>query len=164
MKKTLALMVGVLVLGAAFAAAQETTQTTAQERSQVKTELKAQTKAQAKTQTKSEFRLRNGIAFIDENGDGINDLARDADSDGIPNCQDPDWVKPADGTGYQAKNRNGQPEGTDMTQGQKAGKQTKSGFGKGSFRSGGTGAARTAGAGTCDGTGPKGSSQRKGRR
>lgn len=38
--------------------------------------------------------------FIDENADGINDLARDADNDGIPNCIDPDWVRPQDGTGY----------------------------------------------------------------
>jgi hypothetical protein len=38
--------------------------------------------------------------FIDENGDGINDLARDADNDGIPNCVDPDWVRPLDGSGY----------------------------------------------------------------
>jgi hypothetical protein len=39
--------------------------------------------------------------FIDEDGDGFNDLAPDADGDGIPNGQDPDWVKPEDGTGYQ---------------------------------------------------------------
>lgn len=26
---------------------------------------------------------------------------RDADGDGIPNCLDPDWVRPLDGTGYQ---------------------------------------------------------------
>jgi hypothetical protein len=34
--------------------------------------------------------LRRG--FIDEDGDGINDLAADSDGDGIPNCQDPDYV------------------------------------------------------------------------
>lgn len=42
--------------------------------------------------------------FIDEDGDGINDLARDADHDGIPNCVDPDWVRPLDGTGYMHRN------------------------------------------------------------
>lgn len=37
--------------------------------------------------------------FIDENGDGYNDLAPDADGDGIPNGLDPDYVRPLDGTG-----------------------------------------------------------------
>ena len=37
--------------------------------------------------------------FIDEDGDGFNDLAPDADGDGIPNGLDPDYVKPEDGTG-----------------------------------------------------------------
>jgi len=41
--------------------------------------------------------------FIDEDGDGFNDLAPDADGDGIPNGLDPDYVKPADGTGNQFK-------------------------------------------------------------
>ena len=38
--------------------------------------------------------------FVDENGDGINDLAPDADGDGIPNGEDEDYVRPANGTGY----------------------------------------------------------------
>lgn len=37
-------------------------------------------------------------AFIDENGDGFNDLAPDADGDGIPNGLDSDFVKPSDGS------------------------------------------------------------------
>ncbi|MHB8078537.1 MAG: hypothetical protein ACYDIE_04705 [Candidatus Krumholzibacteriia bacterium] len=37
--------------------------------------------------------------FIDENGDGYNDLAPDADGDGIPNGLDPDYAPPLDGTG-----------------------------------------------------------------
>lgn len=40
-------------------------------------------------------------SFIDENGDGFNDLAPDADGDGIPNGLDPDYVRPQDGTGAQ---------------------------------------------------------------
>lgn len=208
MKKMFIVAVGFLILGLAFAAAQDKAQTQTREKSQVKTQIKAQ----AKTQTKSEFRLRNRIAFIDENGDGINDAAKDTDGDGIPNCQDPnwarpqdgtgakaqarkgagdgtagakagnayqlardddgdgipngqdpDWVKPQDGTGYQAQHKIGQAAGTGMIQGQKAGKIAKSGFGKGSFRSGGTSAARSSGTGVCDGTGPKGKGQRKGR-
>lgn len=39
--------------------------------------------------------------FIDENGDGFNDLAPDADGDGIPNGLDPDYVRPLDGSGAQ---------------------------------------------------------------
>ena len=39
--------------------------------------------------------------FVDEDGDGFNDLAPDADGDGIPNGLDPDYVRPEDGTGNQ---------------------------------------------------------------
>jgi hypothetical protein len=39
--------------------------------------------------------------FIDEDGDGFNDLAPDDDGDGIPNGLDPDYVRPEDGTGRQ---------------------------------------------------------------
>ncbi len=58
--------------------------------------------------------------------DGINENAPDADGDGIPNGQDPDYVRPLDG----------------------------SGSGAGSVSGTGTGT------GVCDGTGPKGASQR----
>ena len=37
--------------------------------------------------------------FVDENGDGFNDLAPDADGDGIPNAYDEDFVAPQDGSG-----------------------------------------------------------------
>lgn len=44
----------------------------------------------------------NGVCqFIDEDGDGFNDLAPDADGDGIPNGMDEDFVKPEDGSGNQ---------------------------------------------------------------
>ncbi len=44
--------------------------------------------------------LGDGICnFIDEDGDGYNDLAPDADGDGIPNGLDPDYVPAMDGTG-----------------------------------------------------------------
>jgi|GEM_PF-3261487 len=44
-----------------------------------------------------------GRGFVDEDGDGVNDLARDHDDDGLPNGKDPDWVKnKRDGTGAQA--------------------------------------------------------------
>ena len=37
--------------------------------------------------------------FIDENGDGFNDLAPDDDGDGIPNGMDPDWRPQGHGRG-----------------------------------------------------------------
>jgi hypothetical protein len=44
----------------------------------------------------------NGVCqFIDEDGDGFNDLAPDADGDGIPNGMDEDYVRPEDGEGNQ---------------------------------------------------------------
>lgn len=43
--------------------------------------------------------IQHGEKFVDANGDGYNDLAPDADGDGIPNGQDPDFVKPQDGSG-----------------------------------------------------------------
>lgn len=47
----------------------------------------------------------NGVCqFIDLDGDGFNDLAPDADGDGIPNGLDPDYVRPEDGTGNQNMN------------------------------------------------------------
>jgi len=162
MKKITALAVGLLVFGFAFAAARDKTQS--QEQAQVKAQTKAQTKTAVQTQTKSEFSHQYRIAFIDENGDGINDLAKDADGDGIPNGQDPDWVKPQDGTGYQEQHKNGQSDKAGMGQGRKSGQSAKASFGKGSFRTGMQGAGRTTGAGVCDGTGPKGTAQRKGRR
>ena len=48
---------------------------------------------------------KKGRGFVDDNGDGINDLARDHDGDGVPNGQDSDWVKSKrDGTGNKQGN------------------------------------------------------------
>lgn len=204
MKKLVALTVVFLFLGAVFAAAQEANQTQVQEKARVETQLKGRDQAGAKSrnraQVKSEFRQRNRVAFVDENGDGINDLARDADGDGVPNCQDPDWTRPLDGSGYRAQagkggtgtatgsgyahrltrddDGDGVPNGQDPDwvrpadgtgyQAQhrlgQAGRPDKAGFGKGAFRSGASSAARASGTGVCDGAGPKGTAQRKGRR
>lgn len=54
----------------------------------------------AETQPLTRKGILQRYGFIDENGDGINDLARDSDNDGVPNCIDPDWVRPQNGTGY----------------------------------------------------------------
>lgn len=141
MKKILAIMVGILLAGSTASMAQD----------------KSQEKARAKVQ-KKDFR------FIDENGDGIADVIRDHDGDGIPNGQDPDWTRPGDGTGYQVQNRHG--KGTDGAgrSGLQAGQANRASFGKGSFRGGQAGSPGLgAGTGLCDGAGPKGRMIRRGR-
>ncbi len=60
----------------------------------------ADEKASSSNQQPGPKAILQQFGFVDEDGDGINDLARDADNDGIPNCTDPDWTRPQDGTGY----------------------------------------------------------------
>ena len=43
--------------------------------------------------------VEHGKKFVDVNGDGYNDNAKDDDGDGIPNGQDPDYVKTGAGKG-----------------------------------------------------------------
>ncbi len=100
---------------------------------------------------------KSGKAFVDLNGDGICDNFQtgygfDNDGDGIPNGQDPDYVKPMDGSGKKFMHGN----------------MSKNNVGKGAFGPGdgtgnsgigpkdGTGYGSGFGTGTCDGTGPKG--------
>jgi hypothetical protein len=73
------------------------------------------------------------MSFVDENGDGI------------PNGQDPDFVRSQDGSGQ--KNRNGNGQGKSMK-----GAGNGSGVGTGS------------GTGNCDSTGPKGNQKRGGKK
>lgn len=117
--------------------------------SQMQTPEKVQQRAGRMVQTR--------LLFVDENGDGICDFARDHDNDGIPNCQDPDWERPQDGTG----NMNGKSDqsgsgqfrnGSGNLGGHSWGKHDF-GQNQGSF-----------GGGICDGTGPKGKNNRGGRR
>lgn len=51
-----------------------------------------------------------GGGFSDADGDGLND--RDADGDGIPNGQDPDYVRPQDGSGAGSGDGTGVCDGT----------------------------------------------------
>lgn len=115
----------------------------------------------------------HGAGFVDENGDGYNDNAPDADGDGIPNGMDPDYSplnpdnskrngfidEDGDGINDRLQDFDGdgipncedpdwvKPEdGTGYKFGQQGGKMTKGGQRMGN----GTGA------GVCDGTGPKG--------
>jgi hypothetical protein len=71
----------------------------------------------------------------------------DSDGDGIPNCQDPDYTRPMDGTGRKlGKMQHG------MSGGANSGACT--GMGKGMGPRDGSGP--RGGTGVCDGTGPKG--------
>lgn len=53
----------------------------------------------------------------DKPGAGLYMQDRDSDGDGIPNCDDPDWTRPLDGTGYGAMNGDGLHGGTGYGQG-----------------------------------------------
>ena len=45
-------------------------------------------------------------------GSGTYLQERDSDGDGIMNCDDPDWTRPLDGSGYGAMNGNGAHDGS----------------------------------------------------
>ncbi len=76
--------------------------------------------------------------------------AFDDDGDGVPNCQDPDYVRPKDGTGKKL----GQAQGA-QTAG-KAGRGQGLGRGLSMGPRAGSGTGTGTGTGICDGTGPKG--------
>ncbi|MCA9730292.1 MAG: hypothetical protein KC729_21605 [Candidatus Eisenbacteria bacterium] len=121
-------------------------------------------------------------AFVDENGDGFNDLAPDADGDGIPNGLDSDYEPPRDGSGAGLGWRAGDPLGQGNgprvmaswgfhpflmfgpfgafaleAPGNGHGPADGTGFGgNGPADGGGYGPGTGTGAGDCDGTGPNG--------
>ncbi len=101
MRKTVSLLGSLLILFSGIIFAQE-------QKEQLKTQVRQEEQkvVQTQVQTKTRERVRTRLMFVDENGDGINDLARDHDNDGIPNCQDPDWTPPEDGSGYMYRYRN----------------------------------------------------------
>ena len=88
--------------------------------------------------------------FLDEDGDGFNDLAPDADGDGIPNGLDPDYVRPEDGSGNAWKHGDGEAQGEGFWF--KLRQQFKgAGGNRGGDRSGGGGNGYGAGDGTGNG-------------
>jgi hypothetical protein len=101
MRKTVSLVGSVLILGLGLVFAQETHEKSkTQERKEIQNEIQTQVQAQKKE------KVRTRLMFVDENNDGISDFARDHDNDGIPNCQDPDWTPPEDGSGYMFRHGN----------------------------------------------------------
>jgi hypothetical protein len=151
-KKTVALAGMLVILGAGLALAQ--TQTKAGETNMAQNRVENQVQDQTQIRTRTSAAAR--VMFGDENGDGICDAIRDHDNDGVPNCQDPDWQPPKDGTGYKTP---AGPVVSGKQFGASAGFRGARPVGNASFRQGQTGR----GTGVCDGTGPKGNLTRKGR-
>jgi hypothetical protein len=114
--------------------------------------LSVEVSAQQQNQNQNQNINQYSKGFVDVNGDGINDKATDSDGDGIPNCQDPDFVRPQDGSGSKFMKGNIYKNSTG-----------KGGYGPGdgTGNSGvgprdGTGNGPGGTSGNCDGTGPKG--------
>jgi hypothetical protein len=156
-RKMMALAGTLLIAAAGLALAQES-QSTEANKVQVKTRV--ETQAQARTQAQPKVRTRVRTQFVDQNGDGINDLYRDHDNDGIPNCQDSDWAPPQNGTGYKSGQGSGKA-GAAAQAGNRQGFLGKAGFSNRSFRNGLAGTCLCCPG--CDGTGPKGRIVRGGR-
>ncbi len=76
-----------------------------QEKERNQLRVKEQTQEKVGLEKKLRERTRQQVGFIDEDGDGINDLMQDHDNDGIPNCQDPDWTCPGDCTQQKEKHQ-----------------------------------------------------------
>lgn len=105
--------------------------------------------------------------FVDEDGDGFNDLAPDADGDGIPNGLDDDYVPLGDGGGNQYRWGQGQDVDGAMKmlgftkagsgglggQGHMYGPADGTGAGTGPADGTGFGPGDGTGTGECDGTG-----------
>lgn len=158
-KKMIALAGALLVLAAGLALAQENKADKANQ-VQVRTRIQTPSGNQAQTQAQARAGARMRTPFVDQNGDGINDFYRDYDNDGVPNCQDPDWARPQDGTGF----RGGQGAGranAGIGAGNRRGFSGNPGFSHRSFRNGpcAIGISRP----VCDGTRPKGRIARPGR-
>jgi hypothetical protein len=138
-KKVIALMGSLLILGLGLAFSAENPQKAARNT--------------FKNTVKSGF--EKGPLFVDENGDGICDFARDGKKNGTPNRQDPDWSKQKESKGYQHKNENNASSDhfqkrfshrEENTWKRQSPRQNRENFGNG----------------VCDETGPKGRGSKKG--
>lgn len=75
-------------------------------------------------------------ATQDQAGNGSYMQERDSDGDGIINCNDPDWTRPLDGTGYGAMNGGHAQAGSGQGSHQGFGNDTHNGSGQGEGRYG----------------------------
>jgi len=132
---------------------------------QLKDQVRDRKQLHAPVTANSQNQIQHGSRFVDENGDGYNDNAPDADGDGIPNGLDPDYTGPKNRMGKGAKgfvDNDGDGINDNMQAGQgNGGKNRKGGYGpgdgsgnKGMGPKDGTGFGPKTGG--CDGTGPKG--------
>lgn len=157
----------------------------AQDSSRTQTKNQNTYKHQTKTAVKVQTKGTHGIGFVDENGDGYNDNARDDDGDGIPNGMDEDYAgakarkgnaakgfvdMDGDGINDNAMDEDGDgiPNGQDpdfvrpndgQGKGASKGKNSRNAL-KGESNGGSLGS----GTGDCDGTGPKGKGNRGGKK
>lgn len=138
-KKTLAIIGSVMILGAGLSLADNSLQK--DNRNILQNKVKSNAPA--------------GLLFLDENGDGICDFTRDHDNDGIPNRQDPDWSQPEDGSDY--KNGNRSNPASSQT-GNRNGLRSGNAWNNNSFRQN----RYSFGNGVCDGSGPKRKGSRRG--
>ena len=133
-------------------------------------QIKNQKRFKNKGKSQVTKNIQHGRRFVDENGDGYNDNAPDADGDGIPNGLDPDYDGPKLGKGNRGfVDLDGDGINDNAGMNRRKGKGGKSGFGMrgGKGKGGispqnGQGMGQGQGTGNCDGTGPKG--KRGGRR
>ncbi len=127
-------------------------------------QIKNQKRFQNKSKANVTNNIQHGRRFVDENGDGYNDNAPDADGDGIPNGLDPDYDGPKLGKGNKGfVDLDGDGINDNAGMNRQKGKGGKGGFGMRGGKGGsgvspqsGNGMGQGTGTGDCDGTGPKG--------
>jgi hypothetical protein len=99
--------------------------------------------------------VKSGPLFVDENGDGICDFARNGNKNGSPNPQNPDWSEQKERHGYQHQNEYSSSSDQNQkrfshreenTWNRQSSRQNRENFGNG----------------ICDNTGPKGRGSQKG--
>jgi len=99
--------------------------------------------------------LKKGPLFVDEDGNGICDLARNGQQQGTPNPQKPEWSEQKENKNYQHQNENNASSDQyqkrfshreENTWNRQSPRENRENFGNG----------------VCDETGPKGRSSKKG--